>query len=524
MEQTPYSFHTFLLPFVWEGTGSRSVSFKEFKKIFDNNPNWENTDIADISYNSNAYTFGNLKECQRLYEEYRFFHPHVRKAIYGLGSDIVSNYTFRYKDTHNKGHYYIKKDGVEYDLLLCSIKLKIFNTGIAILIIEGQNLGFARDKKTSQANFEAVRNINEYGRNVTLPSIYCKKRNSHCADKLTISIPDVVNIEENFSGFLSRIKDENCYRERVTLTHISELLKELLSFGSNFRFSSKPGNDKNTYYISTALDDRMFVVSYVMDTNIVETMLAEDDKGEPIYLNDKALSKSMFEFIYSEASDRCTCYDGAMRRKKLSEHLYTRWSEKKMLIGCTDRALTVLTKDMTENNKFLAHFYLTVYVQTCVLVQAQRTSILNFQIRSSDISAHIEEKGKKVKLSTISKIMNLQESFVAFQNQLDFVDVTAQQQGFEVYDLLMKASYVMQEKQALMERLSALSNTSNISLDYNFNKWALVFAIPTLVFESIGFLLETTGYSALGKIRGAGIFGILVLFVFFVLFYYRRKR
>ena len=73
--------------------------------------------------------------------------------------------------------------------------------------------------------------------------------------------------------------------------------------------------------------------------------------------------------------------------------------------------------------------------------------------------------------------MNLQERFVAYQSQLSFNEVTPQEQGIEIYNLLRKFMFIDEETESLNERLDILEDASDTNLDFGFNKVALFFTI-----------------------------------------------
>lgn len=76
----------------------------------------------------------NDKDKLLFYKEYQYFHPHVRRALYGFGSGIVHNFEFMPDAINNKAHYIIEKNAETSVLRFNAVKLKIYNTGIAILI------------------------------------------------------------------------------------------------------------------------------------------------------------------------------------------------------------------------------------------------------------------------------------------------------------------------------------------------------------------------------------------------------
>ena len=83
----------------------------------------------------------------------QYFNCSCLKAIYGFKLDeendlrIVNNYKFKPELIRNRAELCIqvvKKDNiVEYKLLLNAIRLKVFNTNIAIMIFEAENHNYS---------------------------------------------------------------------------------------------------------------------------------------------------------------------------------------------------------------------------------------------------------------------------------------------------------------------------------------------------------------------------------------------
>ena len=56
---------------------------------------------------------------------------------------------------------------------------------------------------------EVVKNINDYGRRITLPFINNKTNIS--ADKLIVDIPNVQTVEDDFKGFIEKVYEKKEY-------------------------------------------------------------------------------------------------------------------------------------------------------------------------------------------------------------------------------------------------------------------------------------------------------------------------
>lgn len=541
-----YSYHTFIFPFVWEGRKKHNVSFEEFVSLFENNVNWESVCMPDEYHITDNSRLVDKNDAILFYKEYQYFHPYARRALYGFSDDIVKNFSFRPHDIRNSAHYYIERSvGANkknrYDLLINGIKLKIYNTGIALFILECENHGEGvfidngTETVLNQRSLEAVKCINDFGRRISLPYLPTPPNYfSLTADRLILDANGVGTFEADFRGFAEKISKTENIAESLSLTHFCDFIKKILVFGrDDIRFTSKLNEkEKNAYYIYPALDDRMFVACHIMDSSVIKQFAERGDDGKLKCLTDEALSKSLCEMIAIDPPENCCIYDPDMRKKYLEDHMYLRWIHEKWgtLTTYTNQSLINLTT--TDCPFHLTDSFLTQYVQLCCLVLVQRASIINFQRQSSAVSAHIQERGRQIRLSTVSEIMKLQERFVAFQNQLSFTEVTPQDQGIEIYDKLMEMAFVEKEITSLKEQLACLSDAANTSLDYNFNKYALIFAIPTVISElGITFMDMLHSCSdascrwcdmvSYGKF---GLCGVAVFLVALMLIKYRRRK
>ena len=483
----PYSYHTFLFPFIWEGRGKHSVTLKEFKGYFDNNPHWVDISMTDEYRMTESSQFISDRDAFLFFKEYEYFHPYARKAIFGFADDVVTNYSFRPEGVRNKGHYYIEKNGRTYDLLLNAVKLKIYNTGVAIFILEAENHGLDTDGG-SQANLDSVKAINDFGRRVSLPFIPEDPDGYSCtADSLRISIDGVGDFTTDFRETIRSVRTAADFQTKISLMHFCDFIKRLLTFGDYGKVTSRHPEDPSRFFIYPALDDRMFVASYIQDSKEIDAFRQRNEEGLPAYIWDPKLSKSLYELIIVDPPNGCCCQDPNMRRQELESYAYNRWLDEGTLSLFTNQAMITLTTDNAPEH--LADAFLTQYIQICCLCLAQRASIINFQRQTSALSARMEERGRQIRLATISALMTMQERFVAFQNQLNFTEITPQQQGIEVYNKIMEQCYIDKEKEALKDQLDALCNAANTSLDFNFNKFALIFAVPTIILDMIGFVL-----------------------------------
>lgn len=558
-----YSYHTFIFPFIWEQPDkAKQKDIDSFAACFVNNPNWVSTDMKDTSRLCKEETFADDNDEVLYYNTYQYFHPFVRKVIYGFDKSIVRNFSFLPDKVHNNALYHIYKSyevskgktALRHFLLhINGIRLKIFNTGVALFILECENHGKDGDG-LPQDDLDSVKSINDYGRRISLPFIPNKEGNysSICADKLAVEIPSIgKTFADDFLGFakkLTDIKAQGSISGEITLTHMCDFIKAILAYGSGFFFSSKKDSAavENAIYVYPALDDRMFVASFILDPAETDRMRAQKD-GDYAFLTDTELSRSIYQLAFIDpgrmnyddsATGNCTCRSHKMRKRLLEEHVYDRWTEYPedgsygTIYTVANQGLTALCNYNGDNK--LSNPFLTEYVQMCCLCLVQKATLIHFQHAVSTVSGNVEKPGKNISHGTIARLMNLQERFVAYQSQLSFTEVTAQEQGIELYELLRKFMFIEQECESLSDRLEKLEAAAETNLDFKFNKIALIFTFVAFFLSICGdflmcFLNEDGTWWLSNSNLFIWIFAVVlscvaISFIVIMILYRRRKK
>lgn len=509
-----YSYHTFILPFVWKDESNSFNTFDKFSEVFEKNDYWTCYDPKDEN------SFRDLDDEFSYYAEYQYFYPQIRSALYGFDEKVVKTYHFAYEQVHNKAHYYIEKKGRTYDLNINSINLKIYNTGIALLVIECENHGTDKDGKP-QNTLADVKNINDYGRRITLPFIPEKPDDSICADSLEIFIPGLAKFKTDFRYYIEKISKTKDKKSLISLNYLSGFIKGILSYESSYQFSSKVSSNKGSFYIHPCLDDRMFVVALVIDKNQTEEFLGEKtEQGEYAYEKNIDLAKSLYEFVFIDPDGVCSCQNKKMREELLKKHIYKRWFDKKSIYGIAAQSLVML---FDGDFAPLIDSFLTIYVRMACLCLAQRASLMLFQKEAADISRLIHEKENKIRMSAVTSLMDLQERFSAFESQICFAEISAQEQGIELYSMFTESFFIEKELKNVKSQIDGLHDATDTYLDFGFNKIALIF---TLIGAALGVLAlidfeDIAGWSQWLHVVGVGI---SVALAAIILFAYRRRK
>jgi len=138
----------------------------------------------------------------------------------------------------------------KYHLTIKDVSLRIFHTGVAILSIELDN--------TKYKEFDDILRINDFGRRV-YPQFIAQKDNE-CTTKKSF-LPNYIKIgdddKEDFNHF--------DYEDVPIGRHIMQVLGENI-------FTSKKEETQNKFYIQPSLDDRMFVMSWYGNNELIEEL------------------------------------------------------------------------------------------------------------------------------------------------------------------------------------------------------------------------------------------------------------
>ena len=498
MAKLAKSYHTFIFPFIWQHEDRKEIDFATIINNFNKSDIWGDDDLQDYqkigiecSDDSQTDFYSNMSK----YAMYQYFQPAIREAIFGKKNknakkqqkDVVQNFTFKPIDSANESYYSIVKNGIIYKLYLTSVKLRIYNTGVGLLCFVCEN----RDYN----DIETIKRINDYGRRISLP--FFPKKSSEfflCADILSVSW-DESSLEEDFTNYIDSVTISG---EDADFHHVADFIIKILNHSSEeniknglYFTTDESKKDDKYIFIQPALDDRMFVMCAVNNTlknffapheySYVTEYLKKIDSEEKIKdtYRSESFEKSLYELIFCDPPNGCSCQSAAMRKKLIKDHLYSRWLGFGTLYSIAAQAFIVVCDGNAAEHIF-THFH-TMYYEMICLVLVQRTSLRQFQNEASYLSAHVEDRNRKVDKQTRQDIANLQEKLIAFQNQINLYEISSQEQAIELYDMMRDVFLVSKHTSILQEQLDGLYNIANIHQSNNISHWALVVAGAAIV-------------------------------------------
>ncbi|MCR5324956.1 MAG: hypothetical protein K6E85_16995 [Lachnospiraceae bacterium] len=526
-------YHTFILPFTWEMPGvSHDKEYTALKAVFEKNSFWESTNLTNEDEILNRPDLKNDFDALRgFYKEYQYFFPYVRKSVYGGEDDICANYQL--SASRNNGTYHILKGENHYVLNINAIRIRLVNTGIGLFIMECENYGFDFDGKP-QNDIDSIKNINEYGRRVTLPFI--QEDLWITADKLYVDIPGIGKFEDDFKQFVT----DTCKRKMDGADYISfrftcNFIRELLSFNSSYRFTSHLSSQKNDIRIWPVLDDRMYVAFATCEKTFIEKVTELKD-GDYCYKKDGELNNSIYEIAYTDNAGNCSCPDSKLRDELLEQALYNRWLPYGTLYTITAMEMGMISSaDIGGSLDYLYENFITCYLQMVYITLIQRASIVKFNLETAEIARHFAANGKKLDRSGIRNIMNLQERHAAFDSQLLFSEVSPEQQAIEMYDKLKQVFALEEEDKKLDDKLTSLYEITDTDIGINVNirveiltKVSIILSLAALLysilFTSSVALSEVSGFTGTSNEAMYLLIITLVLSIFFYIEVKIRNR
>ena len=466
-----YSYHTFILPFIWEkertSCGKRlEEQYVEWQNKYRSDPAWEEMYVRS----GDGINLCGIS-MEDYYKEYKYFHPHICEAIYGIpaaGRDvgtensIVTCFSLRPDGRPLSGNYKIRRGDRAYTVDVYATEVRIYNTGIGLYSLK------CRNTRPEQYNLEAVKDINDFGRRVTLPVL----SNPVCADELCLELDSAGSFTENWSEIKARTAAGNL----DSLSYISDIITGPMGISDTD--------------ISLGIDDRMFVLSWTTDAGKVKLFTGDGTGSEAYpYMTDEALSKDLYELAGVDSAGTCSCQSAEMRQELLEKFVYTRWLDYGSIYTIAAQGFNALSSADDEGGaSYLPENFVTQYYQMSCLCLAQRTSLINFSRKAERISKGIEKRKDTIKRAQIQEMMDLQERYVAFITQIDATEASPEEQGIELYRMLRTCLNIETEKATLKEQLAGLNDLAGASQSLMFSKLGGMFGVAAFVL-SIGNLL-----------------------------------
>lgn len=430
-----YSFHTFMFPFRWKIKGledqpfSKQIALQNIR--YAQSPGWERCAIPPTIE----------KESDDLYNERNYFYEFVHPALYDDNSEqsLVRHFERR-EPKHGEITYRIVcgKEKNVYELNVRYVNLNLYATGVGVLSIYLDN-----DKYPKISDILA---INQYGRRVFPPFIGDVGLRTEIAHSLEFSgLGDVYF--EDFSAYTNKVKSN------TPAAFIPKMVHEVAE----------------NIELQPVVDDRMFVLCWYKNEGWTK-IFKEDYSG---FLDNDEL---WYRFVFVDSNDT-TCQNKAMRRKIIGDATYERWQDWYSLYGISRYSLVYLTNNGCP--PYLTNYFETEYARMAELVLMQRASMLRFSAEVTQISKLSGTKDFGDRVSSLYK------EYIRFENRMYFREVTAQDQGIEMYQKLVEAMNLKELVEKLDREIEELHDYVQMREDRLTNRTMSLLTWITTIFLPI---------------------------------------
>ncbi len=499
-----YSYHIFLFPFQWFYTG------KEYaRKTLE-----EKTDLKKfLSFlkNTRWKREGFSTDTILNYNEYNYFYDFVRDVLYDRKSqeeDVYIahlSYDVEPDTTEYRIRVPINRDGFssskEYRLQIDSILLHLYSTGVGVLSFHLNN------RLPEQSSPDDILRINQFGRRLYPPFFGINKdivgtssqyqpggfeQGLFTTQQKELAQSITVMNEQFQEDFLRYIDPRHFAKNPFQLPRFMEALFRGLNITTDPEDRHRL---ENGVFLSPLLDDRMFVVCWYGNDQLA-SKLSEKKLENNQFVYPHETDNWWYKFIFIDV-DFPMCQNEKLKTQLIKAHTNARWVNYGTLYGISRYSFVCLTgslQTLKDNNAaFLVNHVQTMYYKIAELSLVQRACVLRFNQEVSEIAS----SRLKAQRDVVTRVSNLYKQYLRFVNKIYFIEVTAQEQGIELYDLLQKKMRIPEQVKGLEKEIEELHRYINIreqsaqTASIKLLNWiATLLLPPTLVatFFSINFV------------------------------------
>ena len=499
-----YSYHIFYFPFKWEideskgGTSPKSEEKSFTKKVDLNQLPEEGNDCwerVSQTHPDDASTPRANDEQKELFNEKQYFFEFVHHLLYdekdkqdANRSPLIRHYERKdIKDLKKKGKdvtYKIAIEGKEYVLSVDSLNLNLYSTGVGVLSFFLENNNYKKE--------EDILNINQFGRRIMPPNAHEIEQPGKSLAPTSITIEgEGLSREYSFRPEIWKLSDTWKPAPLITAL-IEDLCGKLKS--------------------SPIIDDRMLVNCWYGNNKLSGEASNGDGKD---FIN----GDFWYKYVFVDDWRSETCQNKEMKQGLLNKSTYYRWQKLGTLYGVSPYSLVALTDEGDFSKGVLAVHMRTIYSRMFEMVLVQRASVLRF-------SGEIPEASKSDE-NQAEHIDSLYKEYIRFINQIYFTYVTAQDQGIELYEMMMKQNSLGEKVKELDNEISELYQYITLSMDREENRNSSVLNIVVCILALPTLIAGILGMNSLCEESGKGlsiwIEIVFVLVILIPLWFFRRK-
>lgn len=471
-----YSYHIFYFPFKWEIAGEESKTFSEQVDLnhipIANSSVWERIQIDDESY---PFT-GSKQEQEELFAERQYYFDFVHPVLYDMKnveSPIIHHYERR-EPKNGEVEYHIEVKNRTYVLKLDALNVNLYATGVGIMSF------FLKNERKDQSDESAIRDINQFGRRIMPP---------HCGEF----------IKENRSLIAQSIRIVGLDGDAVRYQDTYDYKNDVRGIGQSQRGLSHIWNPAwfiqhliedlaPTMKVTPVIDDRMLVNCWYGNDDFSKKVKVTYYQGHVPFVD----TDFWYQYVYVDNGndhDDVTCQNNRMKEALLNQSTYYRWQEMGTLYGVSRYSLVALTDTKGFAKGVLQMHMRTIYSRMFELIILQRASILRFSGEVTKVSALKGGNDKDV----ARRIRSLYKEYIRFINQIYFRSVTVQDQGIDLYDMLMEQFKSGEKIKDLDAEISELQQYITLIIDQHRNENGEMLNFIAAAFLPASFLTSIFG-------------------------------
>ncbi len=332
--------------------------------------------------------------------------------------------TLSYQNLDEQCSYTIELvENKSYTLQLTNLKLKLYETGVGIISLFCENREYVE--------YEDIQKINEYGRRIYPQFIdkdggISETKKAFLANKLTLKLGD-------------KTYTDNFDKRELKSTLFTKLL-----------------SDES---IQSVIDDRMFVMCHYMNNSFAEQLTSFDETKEEYHYETSA---EWYRYLFIDGNS-LTCQNRNMLKKLISEKTYGRWADYATIYGLSAYSFMLLTNDSDYSIDVLSQHLEKQYYEMMSIVLMQHASILKF---SNDVTKISAKNDKEI----ATNMTKLYKKYIRFTNRLFYRDVTAQEQGIELFNLAQKNISIKENVKDLDNEIEELHRLTMLIEDKESSK------------------------------------------------------
>lgn len=439
------STHIFMLPLKWDSKDKekalevfekslKSTKYnwikKEYELCLENEDSFWKINLRDLNNNCKVNENQKIKQTVSEYNTMQYYYPEVQQIIFDqIGQNNskekrkVSNYELEFK----KAKYCINTTNDNYELDLDKVKLAVYPMGVAILTFIAVN--------TKYETMDAILEINQRGRRVKWPFVGIdadgNELDFHLSEsklvanqlKINFEVPNLDNIDGKI--YFNKEIDKRA-SDKIYVLPISNMISELL--GNNFKLKNKKVINYNASEIEydLVIDDRMYVVSSCFSNKINNNCLNSNYWYKYVFVDEEGESDLNEEFM----------------QNLIKKHTYSRWKAHRF--GISNYSFACSGNENEFNKNVVDNHITGMYYEMAVIHLMQKASLQKFS----------EELARCMNLK---EFLEIQEKYLYFLDNYCFEDLTAQEQGLELFNMIKDITQIQSKIDSLNSKINQTS-------------------------------------------------------------------